>query len=221
MTEVFIEGRLGKIVGNHHKFCCVTLREIFEALESNTGKFKRYLLRNKKRTFSIFIDDKLVDPELFGEEKVKGKKVTILPMLMGAVGFTIVSAIGTTALGSFSAGFTSLGFITAGLINAAFSFGLSLLISKLLAPDDPDITNTTSFVFGPPENVAEQGGPVPVGYGRLIVAGKIVSANSLSVDREIFENQDFYNTIMKKNLSIPKNNLETPEQGGSASRSEN
>jgi len=216
MTEIFIEGRLGKIVGNYHKLNCLTLGEVFDAIECNTGKLKKYISLNKRRMFSVFIDDKLADPDFFAEERVKNKKITILPILMGAIGLATVSALNIAALGTASAGFTAAGFIVAGLISAAFSFGLSLLISKLMAPDDPNAINTTSFLFGPPENVAEQGGPVPIGYGRLMVAGKIVSVNALNVDKSLFEDQDFYNTIMRKNQTVASDSLDNVE-GGSAS----
>lgn len=217
MTDVTIEGKLGKIVGRKHSLVCSTLGEVFAAIESNTGKLRKHFQRNKKRLFAIFVDGRHVDSDFLTEYSVKGKEVVILPILMGAVGFTIVSAIGAAAFGTFSAGFTALGFITAGVINAAFAFGLSLLISTLLAPDDPDIASTSSYVFGSPENVAEQGGPVPVGYGRLMVAGKIVSVNLFNVDRSRFDDSNFYNSLTQINSSTAEENLSFQDEGGAIS----
>lgn len=215
MTDITIEGKLGKIVGRKHSLACSTLGEVFAAIESNTGKLRKHFQRNKKRLFAIFVDGRHVDSDFLTEYSVKNKKIIILPILMGAVGFSIVALMGTAF---FSGGaFTTLGFITAGVINAAFAFGLSLLISTLLAPDDPDIANTSSYVFGSPENVAEQGGPVPVGYGRLMVAGKIVSVNLFNVDRSRFDDSNFYNSLTQINSSTAEENLSFQDEGGAIS----
>jgi len=199
MTEVHIEGRLGKIVGSYHRLSCVTLKEVLAAIECNTGKLRRYLQLNRKRYFSIFVDGQQVDPSFLGETKVAGKKIVILPILMGAIGFTIAASIGlTTAAGTL----TAVGMIVGAVITAAVSFGLSMIISKLLAPDDPEIINTTSFVFSKAENVAAQGQPVAVGYGRLRVGGSVISVNIFNTDRERFDSATFYNTFSDNTVSI-------------------
>lgn len=216
MTEVHIEGRLGDIVGSYHRLSCSTLREILAAIESNTGKLRKYLQFNKKRYFSIFVDGKIVDPSFFGQIKVAGKKIVILPMLIGAVGFTIAAKI--TALTATAAGVTTLtfaGMVVGSVITAAVSFGLSMIISKMLAPDDPEIANTTSFVFSKAENVAAQGQPVAVGYGRLRVGGSVISVNLLNVDREKFDSNTFYNVLSDK--TITSSNLTEQPDGAAVS----
>ena len=213
MTEVLIQGRLGDVVGRTHTLHCSTLKEIFTAIECNTGKLRKYLLRNKKRKFAVFINDKSVNSDFADNYNVKHSKVTILPILMGAVGMTIALA----ATGATMATATASTFIVAGIINAAISFGISMLISKLLAPDDPKTVSTTSFIFGSPENVSSQGEPVPVGYGRLIVAGKVISVSSFNVDKNIFEDQSFYNTLSQGNIDLSIENTRLEDQGSSAS----
>jgi len=64
----------------------------------------------------------------------------------------------------------------------------------MMEPDDPEIVTTSSFIFGQAENVAKQGLPVPVGYGRFIVGSRVVSVNSFSVDKAIFDD-DLYGTF--------------------------
>lgn len=218
MTEVHIEGRLGDIVGSYHRLSCSTLREILVAIESNTGKLRKYLQFNKKRYFSIFVDGKVVDPSFFGQIKVAGKKIVILPILMGAVGFTIAAKItaltATAATGAVT--LTFAGMVVGSIITAAVSFGLSMIISKMLAPDDPEIVNTTSFVFSQAENVAAQGQPVAVGYGRLRVGGSVISVNLLNVDRDKFDSSTFYNVLSDKTISSSE--LTEPEQGASVSQ---
>ena len=209
MTEVRIEGRLGKVIGSYHRLSCRTLKEVLAAIECNTGKLRRYLQLNKKRYFSIFVDGQQVEPSFLGETKVAGKKIVILPILMGAIGFTIAGSFAVfTAAGKL----TAVGMIVGAVITAAVSFGLSMIISKLLAPDDPEIINTTSFVFSKAENVAAQGQPIPVGYGRLRVGGSVISVNVFNTDKEKFDSATFYNTFSDNTVSI----LEGSPDGGPA-----
>jgi len=213
MTEVHIEGRLGKIVGSYHRLSCVTLKEVLAAIECNTGKLRRYLQLNKKRYFSIFVDGQQVDPSFLGETKVLGKKIVILPIIMGAIGFTIAASISVLTVGG---SLTAVGMIVGAVITAAISFGLSMIISKLLAPDDPEIINTTSFVFSKAENVAAQGQPVPVGYGRLRVGGNVISVNIFNVDKEKFDSATFYNVFADNIVTT----LEGSPDGGAATEEE-
>lgn len=212
MTEVFIAGRMGEILGKFHNLHCSTLKEVFAAIECNTGKLRKYMSLNKKRQFAVFIDGKKVDSDFFNEYAVKNSTVHILPLLMGAVGMMIA----TTILGTTAATAGAGTFIVAGIINAAISFGISMLVTKLLAPDDPRTRSSTSYVFGAPENVTEQGGPVPVGYGRLIVAGKVISVASFNVDKKKFEDDNFYNIISNSNINLASADSFIDQQGSSA-----
>ena len=78
-------------------------------------------------------------------------------------------------------------FVVGTILSAALSFGVSMLMSKLMAPDDPDIRNTSSFVFGQAENVSRQGVVVPVGYGRMIIGSRVISVNLFQVDKPIYD----------------------------------
>jgi len=194
MTKVSVHGRLGELVGKTHQFACSKLSEVFSALEANTGKLRSYISRNKKRKFSVFVDGVGVKDKNFNLVDVKGKEVVILPILMGAVGFTIMVAVTTaTSIAKLSVG----AIIAAVVINIAFAIGMSLLMSKLLAPDDPDTAATSSYVFGQAENNTRQGVPVPVGYGRFRVGSTVVSASLISVDRAIASNETFYDSLFE------------------------
>jgi predicted phage tail protein len=191
MTEVFLEGRLGQVLGRRFSFKTKTLKETLNAIEANTSRLRSYFLNSKKRAFAIFVDDKEVSIDRNLICNVRDKKVRIIPILFGAVAATsaaIVAAIG------IKTGVKVAVFIVGAVLAAALSFGISLLISKLMEPDDPQIVTTSSFIFGQAENVAKQGLPVPVGYGRFIVGSRVVSVNSFAVDKDIFDNS-LYSTF--------------------------
>ena len=98
----------------------------------------------------------------------------------------------------------------------AISFGLSMLMAKLMKPDDPQAANTTSFLFGSPENVASQGNVVPVGYGRLKAGGNVISVSSSSVDRAIWKENKmgvFGETVVRQSPLVPSR-----EMGGGSAR---
>ena len=206
MTTVSLEGRLGQIVGDSFKFKTRTLREVLAAIEANTGKLRSYLKGNGKRFFAVFVNGKEVDTDSQLNVNVDGKKVLIIPILMGGFIATATAAITTALVGSAAVAAGTLAakvtsFIVGTVLGAALSFGLSLLISKLMKPDDPKSANTTSFIFGQAENVTKQGVVVPVGYGRLQAGSRVVSVNKFSVDREKFDGSgaDIYAISQDKN----------------------
>ena len=97
MTNVIIHGRFGEVVGKHHNFACSKLSEVFRAIESNTGMLRKYTSSNRKRKMSIFVNGKAASDKNFDLVNVKNSKVVILPILMGAIGITIMTAITTAA----------------------------------------------------------------------------------------------------------------------------
>jgi len=122
---------------------------------------------------------------------VRGKKVDILPVLAGAT-TAIASSIAKAVLGEAAKGFAfeAAVFVLDTLITAVITMGISILIAKLMAPDDPQAVNTTSFLFGSAENVASQGQVVPVGYGRMRAGSKVISSSMSTMDKKKFTNEE-------------------------------
>lgn len=195
MTNVIIHGRFGEVVGKHHNFACSKLSEVFRAIESNTGMLRKYTSSNRKRKMSIFVNGKAASDKNFDLVNVKNSEVVILPILMGAIGITIMTAITTAATLTVKAK------IAAVIINIAFAIGMSLLMSKLLAPDDPDTASTSSYIFNQAENAVKQGSPVPVGYGRFKVGSTILSVSLINVDKALTLEGDFYENLFSNNTS--------------------
>ena len=177
MTNVYLGGRLGKIVGKRFKFHTRNLKEVFDAIEANTNKLRSFLLKDKKRVLAIFVNDREIDSSTGLMTNVQGKTVKVLPMLKGGFVKTAAAIVAVLKITGTAAKVAT--FIITAVLYAALSFGISLLMAKLMAEDDPESENTTSFIFGQAENVTSQGGPVPVGYGRMIIGSRVVSVKSL------------------------------------------
>ena len=186
MTELSIEGKLGQVLGSTWKLHVSNFVELFSALEANTQKLRNYLRSHKKEYWAIFVDGERVDSDGFLFDNIKDKKIKIIPILAGAAG-TIAAAIVLEMGITSTLGALVMEFVLTVIISTAISFGLSLLIAKLMKTDDPEAVNTTSFLFGAPENVAEQGQVVPVGYGRIRTGSKVISVAATNVDKAVWE----------------------------------
>lgn len=184
MTTVTLEGRLGHLVGKSFKFHVRTLREALAAIEANTGKLRSYLMLNSKRSFAIFINGKHIESDAELSVNIKNKNVLIIPVLFGGV--VVTSAKIAAALFVKKLAIKIATFVISAVLSAALSFGISLLVAKLMEQDDPKVVQTTSFVFRTAENTTKQGGPIPVGYGRMIIGSRVVSVNSFAVDTPMF-----------------------------------
>ena len=218
MTNVFLEGRLGDVVGHEFTFKARNVKEVLSAIEANSGKLRNYLFSNKKRLFAIFVEGK--EAGLF--TSVKGKVVRILPILFGSVA-TISAAIAAKLVKGAVAK-AVVGFVVGAVLSAVLSFGISMLISKMLKPDDPDTVSTSSFIFGQAENVANQGVPVPVGYGRLKIGSRIISVNTFSVDKHLFDSK-YFDVLVQSNNSnlaqLPNTQNPIPDYNGGILQTKN
>ena len=188
VIKVSIAGKLGKAIGSNWNLKVSTFQDLFNAIEANTGKLRNYLARSKEDKLAIFVDDDLVEADCFLNQPIKGKQVKIIPVLAGGAG--VIAGFIVTQIGLKGMAAIVVEFVLTAVISVAISYGISLLISKLLRPDDPDATRTSSFVFSGAENVTQQGQVVPVGYGRMVVGSNVVSVVNTSIDKTFWQNPE-------------------------------
>jgi predicted phage tail protein len=137
------------------------------------------------RAFNSNLITKYEDNEL--------KSIDIIPVIEGAGGgggffgaiFGIaLIVVGVVLLATGVGGLLGAGLIIAGLGLAAAGFA-SLLSSAppYVAPEfsAPDVASPKggggkSYLFDGPSNTAGEGGPIPIGYGRLLIGSKTISA---------------------------------------------
>ena len=92
MTEISIEGKLGHELGSTWKLKVRNFVELFNAIEANTNKLRKYLDRHRKEYWAIFVDNERVDASSFLHANIKNKKIKIIPILAGAAA-TLAAAI--------------------------------------------------------------------------------------------------------------------------------
>ena len=164
MKIINLHGKIGKEFGERWELDVASIIEGMRAIEANTGRFFQYLTKNREenKTFSFILDDcpqKIEkEEELLAPLPAKCKEFHIVPNAEGAVQAFIVPL----------------------LISIATGF----IMRALFKPPKPEEEKRTkSFLFSGGQNVAQQGVPVPLGYGKLLVGSIVVSATMNHIDR--------------------------------------
>lgn len=197
MRTIKLYGELGKKYGRVHRLAVRTPAEAIRALSANFKTFRSDLETAHLRGIGYRVRNGRT--ELDNVKQIRdpaAQVIQITPAIIGAnaesrilIGVAIIAAVVLTG-GVGAVGVAGL------LANVATGIGVSLVlggISQLLSPspetqatpERPE--NTPSYTFNGPVNTTAQGHPVPVGYGRLIVGGAVISAGiSLEQTKEGF-----------------------------------
>lgn len=176
---VHLYGHLSKFI-DKIKLDVNSVGEAIRALEANFPGFIGEIKRDKKYRVVVGKDLKsghpLDDTTVFMEFK-KGD-IFIMPIIAGSGGFLRAVFGGVLIVASY---------IFPAAAPILKPLGVSLLlggIAEMLTPTPTfqDYANREppeerpSFLFTGPVNVVEQGGPVPVVYGQMIIGSTVVSA---------------------------------------------
>lgn len=209
LTEINIYGDLADVVGQKQWLLEVSsVREAFRAIDINCNRvFFKAMLSAERRSarYKILVDEKEIDMpkkddlELTVEDvinfsaalgiKRKIKKIDLIPVIEG--GGVELIVMGLLSLLAASAEVVIVGSL---LFQTLISVGIGLIISgvAMLLAKPPDfgqfreiqqVNQKDSYVFNGPVNYLGEGGPVSVGYGRLIVGSLGVQVNYFTEDK--------------------------------------
>ena len=191
LVEIKLHGALGAEIGDTWNLCVNSIPEALRAIHVNChGRLFPYFFEAEKRRekYQILVDDKEIDasdidPNNF--ESVcnselmlnrKFEKLDIVPVIEGGIAAPILMGIGLMGAGMM-AGLPLLIMVGLGLVIS----GMANLLAK---PPDyeefrefTDVKSKGSYLFSGPQNTVREGGPVPVGYGRLLVGSQLVGAS--------------------------------------------
>lgn len=190
MTNIKLHGILAKEFCESTKLELAKASDVVRGIDANRPNFQNRIsqLAAQGMHYTIIVDGiKITDPKALTVMN-KPKQIDLVPVVCGSgptaasIGYTVLAAFGATG------GATSAGALVGGYAVAAYAIGfvaltaVSVGLQLLLAPD-PDgpepISATTraldeSFTFSNKVNLANQGSPVPVGYGRLKVGSQVI-----------------------------------------------
>lgn len=200
-VNIKLHGHLGEAIGSEWKLHVLNLSEAMRAIEIlSKRRLYKYLMENDKKgaKYRVLINGKDFKTEKSlnayeTQEDIQHireselclssltlKTIDIVPVIEGA------DAIVNIILGII--------LIVIGIILWATPFGVPLIlagigliasgiVALLMEPptfqDTRDIQGggTSSYIFQGPQNTIREGGPVPLGYGELIVGSQVISAS--------------------------------------------
>ncbi len=199
MRTIHLYGELAEKFIPEVRLNVSSIAEVIRALEVNFKGFRDYVL-NYTPGFHVRVGDlDKTEDELILPLGKNDKDIHLIPVIAGSGKFgTIILGIaliwatgGLAALGSGFGGVAALGAggSMAAIGTALGSIGMGLVLNGisaiLFAPPKPtDVNkeeNTPNKYFNGSVNTIEQGNPVPIGYGELIVGSAVISAG-LTID---------------------------------------
>ena len=165
MKNIFLHGKLGERFGRVWKLNVDTPTEAVNALFANEPLIEKYL--NKKQEEGITYGIKRGKSEGFIEREEynlnSSRDLHVFPIPQGAGGFTVslLVAVATTAASMY----------------------ISKKMAEAMERDDSTVAiQTKSYLYEGAQNRLQQGGTVPLGYGRLKVGSNVISSCVVNYD---------------------------------------
>ena len=216
LTKVTLHGNLGKEIGKDWKLEVESIPEAMHAINVMTdSKLFKTIIENDKQNvkYRVLVNgksaisksiEKIEDApqsELFIKRNMES--LDIVPVLEGAggggedsgkdwmmvMGGALTMGVGFGMESAFGATLIELGLF-------AVITGLSNLLAE--PPEFEDfreidaVNKRESYLFNGPINTYNPGGPVPVGYGRLLVGSATIGFSQENIDKKIYDNGTWY-----------------------------
>lgn len=200
LVKVQLHGILGESIGNLWKVNVKTIGNALNAIDVlSKRKFYKFLKENDDKGIKYavlingreFIHDKKNPPNIEDLDSIKNTElcakinkletIDIVPVIQG-------SGKGLADIFSVILGAV---LVVVGIILAPAGIGVALIIGGLgliaagvinLLSQGPELQEfkdrqKSSFLFSGPVNTINEGGPVPIGYGELIIGSSVISAS--------------------------------------------
>ncbi|MFP4773097.1 tail assembly protein [Pasteurella multocida] len=210
IRKIRLKGELGKRFGKVHKLAVKTPAEAIRALCAIKKGFKAFLLNSEKHgiMYRFLAQKEEIEgtPEEFQMQYGAKTEFHLIPVFRGSKRgglFGLIAGAALIGLAVWNPAFLALSTFGGAsmLANVAivpFMIGASLAlggISQLLAPipkmngpqERPE--NQPSYLFNGAVNTTQQGQPIPLLYGELIVGSAVVSAGLTDKDIPIGNRQ--------------------------------
>lgn len=204
MVKINLHGKLGKMFGKSWNLEVNSVSEALRAIEANTGGLRKWIMNNASMfDYEVLINNNPISynnepitlenytkSDLFVEFKENLKQIDIVPVIVGSK--KAVAFIGAAVM--FAAAFVfppAAPFLIAGGLALAAA-GVTMMLSKpppLVPYQDQQATvnkqsaiggggsGPISYLFNGPVNTVGEGGPVPIGYGELLIGSHNISTN--------------------------------------------
>ncbi len=184
LTKVRLDGVMGKKFGKHWELDVSSPAEALRMIEANKPGLKNWITGNLEkyaayRVICTYDDgrEEALEDATYVASRANLVSVRFTPTVVGASG-AVKIVVGAVMIAA--------SFIPGPWSPYLFQIGVALVLGgvvELLSPrpKKDDKSQLTSFYFDGPANTEQQGSPVPLIYGRMLVGSHPISA-SISVD---------------------------------------
>lgn len=185
LREVRLYGALGRQFGRVFRLAVATPAEAVQALRAVLPGFERaFVGRDGAQAYHVYVGRGALRRDI-GEAEAAApvgatEPIRLVPAIEGAkragARQTIIGAILFVVGAVLSA--NGYGFVGKPLMDLGVAMmigGVIQLLSPQRKDKDDKIEGQASYAFDGPVNITEQGGPVPLAYGRVIIGSTVVS----------------------------------------------
>lgn len=219
MTNIILHGILAKEFQPSFRMKIYKAANVIKAIDANRTSFnKRVLdLAREGLNYTMIVDGKkITELEELNIQK-EPKEIHLVPLIVGAgpaLGAAILTAISPAlaAVGIGAGGAFTSAMLASQILGSVIMTTVSMGLQMLLAPKPdagPPISASTkalseSFVFSNKANVASQGTPVPVGYGRLKVGSQLIQMSIKSYPQGLESTSAMRQNAYLPTTTVPK-----------------
>ena len=185
LRNVHLLGELGDKFGNKFRLDVQSVGEALRALNSNFPGFMNLIKKNEY--YNVCVGSEISQNTSLSEQEVlmnhKEGDIWIMPQIVGAKSAGVLQIVVGAVLVIAGAVLTYYGFGNVGIPMMKMGAGMIIagFITSLTAPgayeerEDPD--ERSGFLFDGPINTNEQGGSIPIVYGRMLVGSTVISTS--------------------------------------------
>jgi predicted phage tail protein len=192
-TKIKIHGILAKEFGSEYAFanirkpidCVKAIKTIHSGFENKISELAKLGMN-----YELIVDGEIQNAFSMNQNQSKIKKIEIVPCVMGNVPAAFFIGLGWSAGAAAVASFVATTLIV-GLVVA----GIGYLLAPIPSSEVREMTaalESKSFFFSSRNNIASQGDPIPIGYGRLRVGSHVVASNLINENRDVVSNPNSY-----------------------------
>jgi len=174
MTIVNIHGILAREYGDSFILSLPNPKDVLEAIDCNKQGFLQRLieLQRKGLCYDIIINKTRITHGPDMENMSNPNTIDLVPAISGS-GPAMIPLLGVIGITGGTATFIG------GVLNAVLFAAISYALTPKPENEALEVTvagSKSSMIFSNTANLASQGSPVPIGYGRLIVGSQVIQA---------------------------------------------
>jgi predicted phage tail protein len=176
MTIVNIHGILAREFGDSFKLSLPNPRDVLEAIDCNREGFLQRLVQLQKQGFcyDLIINKKKITNGPDMDNISNPKTIDLVPAITGS-GAAMAPILGAIFTGLKGKALAFVASIANAVLFASISYALTPKPENEALEIEAD-GSKSSLIFTNTVNIASQGSPVPIGYGRLKVGSQVVQA---------------------------------------------